>query len=171
MRRKISEYEIHQVEEFIMDLKEAYAIKLRREDYIGEAWIAYLEMRRKYSYAIPNSFYWDKVETCVLQHLTEVIKKKNAGFNQYNTCSLNKVQKNFKEEMGVRCPSERGDFVNWIALWDYVECLGTIKYAIVRLLFRGEEDGYIIKTLHLDEARYFKLKRELQQDFIAYANN
>ena len=58
MVKKISKYEIHQIEVFALDLKKEYKIKFQREEYMNEVWIAYLEMRHKYKYTISDSFYW-----------------------------------------------------------------------------------------------------------------
>lgn len=52
MVKKISKYEIHQIEVFALDLKKEYKIKFQREEYMNEVWIAYLEMRHKYKYII-----------------------------------------------------------------------------------------------------------------------
>ena len=94
MKKKLSEYEIRQVEKFILDLKKEYGIKLNWDDYRAEAWIAYLEMKNGYKYTISDSFYWESVEKCLLKHFEQVIKEKNRGFNQYNTSSLNKINEN-----------------------------------------------------------------------------
>ena len=91
MVKKISKYEIHQIEVFALDLKKEYKIKFQREEYMNEVWIAYLEMRRKYKYTISDSFYWKIVETCLLHHFEKLKKERNARFNQYNTKSLNKI--------------------------------------------------------------------------------
>ena len=168
MVKKISRYEIHQIEVFELDLKKEYKIKFQREEYMNEVWIAYLEMRRKYKYTISDSFYWKIVETCLLHHFEKLKKERNARFNQYNTKSLNKTYDGFREELGAYCCAGNGDFVNMIAIRDYAKKLGTVKYAIIRLLSSGGDDDYIMKRLKLEEEQYFKLKEELKEDFFRY---
>lgn len=46
--------------------------------------------------------------------------------------------------------------------------MGTVKYAIIRLLSSGGDDDYIMKRLKLEEEQYFKLKEELKEDFFRY---
>lgn len=168
MKKKLSEYEIRQVEKFILDLKKEYGIKLNWDDYRAEAWIAYLEMKNGYKYTISDSFYWENVEKCLLKHFEQVIKEKNRGFNQYNTSSLNKINENYKEEVGTLCCGRNDDFVNKIAWRGFVRSLGKTKCDIVGLLYAGEDDRYIMRKLHMDEIDYFKLKRKLQNDFLSY---
>lgn len=55
-----------------------------------------------------------------------------------------------------------------IAIRDYAKKLGTVKYAIIRLLSSGGDDDYIMKRLKLEEEQYFKLKEELKEDFFRY---
>ena len=171
MVKKISKYEIDQIEAFAVDIKRKYRIKFRLEEYLNEVWVAYLEMRRKYKYSISNSFYWKNVENCIVHHFETLKKKRNAQFNPYNTKSLNKIYEGFREELVAYCPARKSNFINTIALWDYAKGLGPLKYAIVRLLYCREDDDYIMQRLQLGKIRYFELKKELQNDFILYMNS
>lgn len=81
---------------------------------------------------------------------------------------MNKTYEGFREEFGAYCCTKNGNFVNMIAMRDYAKNLGPVKYAMIRLLFSGEDDTYIMKRLQLREEQYFKLKEELKKDFYRY---
>ena len=170
MKRKLSAYEIQQVEEFILELHKEYALKLPLTDYIGESWIAYLEMRKEYKYAITGYWYWENVEKSILEHIDKLKKKRNMQLKIYSRLSLNKTYGTYKEEIGSLFCKNRGDFVNTIALWDYAKRLGPLKYAIIRMMSGGEDDSFIMRTMHLETGRYLEIKKELRDDFIKYKN-
>ena len=48
--------------------------------------------------------------------------------------------------------------------------LGEIKYAILKLMYAGEEDTDIINILRLSEHEYYLYKTELRRDFQKYIN-
>lgn len=82
--------------------------------------------------------------------------------------SLNQRFGEEKEEIGAIFPGKTGDFANYVALWDYAERLGSIKYEILNLMNAREEDYDIMRILHLDKEDYYGLKKELREDFLYY---
>ena len=55
-----------------------------------------------------------------------------------------------------------------IALWDYAQRLGGIKYEVLKLMYAKEEDYDIMRILRLDREDYYEIKRELREDFERY---
>ena len=146
MRNKISRYEENQVDRFLYDLYLLWGGNLDEDMCIGEGWIVYLEGREKYQYDIDGNL---------------LSYTKNDG-------TLNQRFGEEKEEIGAIFPGKTGDFANYVALWDYAERLGSIKYEILNLMNAREEDYDIMRILHLDKEDYYGLKKELREDFLYY---
>jgi len=73
-----------------------------------------------------------------------------------------------REEIGTLIPGKQGDFVKYIALWDYAERLNGREYEILRLMNAREDDYDIMRILHLDKGYYYEIKSELRKDFKRY---
>lgn len=168
MRNKISRYEENQVDRFLYDLYLLWGGNLDEDMCIGEGWIVYLEGREKYQYDIGDAEYWEYVRTNVKKLFLDLRKIRNNRIRIESRLSLNQRFGEEKEEIGAIFPGKTGDFANYVALWDYAERLGSIKYEILNLMNAREEDYDIMRILHLDKEDYYGLKKELREDFLYY---
>ena len=168
MRNKISRYEENQVDRFLYDLYLLWGGNLDEDMCIGEGWIVYLKGREKYQYDIGDAEYWEYVRTNVKKLFLDLRKIRNNRIRIESRLSLNQRFGKEKEEIGAIFPGKTGDFANYVALWDYAERLGSIKYEILNLMNAREEDYDIMRILHLDKEDYYGLKKELREDFLYY---
>lgn len=168
MVNKISTYEENQVDRFLYELYLLWGKNLEEEMCISEGWIIYLEGKEKYQYDIGDAEYWEYVQKNVRRRFAELRTMRNERIRLESLMSLNQTYGEIREEIGTLIPSKTGDFVNSIALWDYAQRLGGIKYEVLNLMYAREDDYDIIKTLRLDKEEYYEIKRTLRKDFQHY---
>lgn len=168
MGKKISDYERRQVDKFLYELYSIWGQNLDREECRNEGWMIYLDGRKKYKYDIGDAEYWDYVGKNVRKRLEQIRQNRNEKYRLESRMSLNCKYGEEKEEIGTIIPDKSGDFVNGIALWDYLKNLGEQKYRILRLMNAKEDDIDIMKRLYLTEEEYFSIKLELREDFQLY---
>ena len=135
---------------------------------ISEGWIVYLDGKEKYRYDIGDAEYWQYVQENVKRRFAELRTVRNERIRLESRMSLNQTVGDAEEEIGVLVPAKTGDFVNSIALWDYAQRLGGIKYEVLKLMYAKEEDYDIMRILRLDREDYYEIKRELREDFERY---
>ncbi len=170
MRKSISEYEYRQAQNYIYDAYSMWGENLNKEECIASCWIAYLEGKKVYQYIIGSEEYWEGISLRLKECLVKIRHTRNERIKLESNMSLNHRYEDGKEEIITMLPGKFGDFVNGIALWDYSKNLGEIKYAILKLMYAGEEDTDIINILRLSEHEYYLYKTELRRDFQKYIN-
>ena len=168
MVNKISLYEELQVEKYLYELYLLWGGSLEEEMCISEGWIVYLEGKEKYQYDVGDAEYWQYVQENVKRRFAELRTIRNERIRLESRMSLNQTFGDVKEEIGALMPAKTGDFVNWIALWDYAQRLGGIKYEVLRLMYAKEEDYDIMRILYLEKEDYYEIKRTLRKDFQHY---
>lgn len=170
MKNNLSVYEEKQVSRFLYELYLLWSETLEESECIGEGWIVYLDGKEKYQYDIGDVDYWDYVQTNVKEKFADLKRIRNEKISLESRMSLNQRIPGTEEEIGIFFPGKTGNFENSIVLWDYAKRLGSLKYAILRLMCAREEDYDIQHILHLSEEEYYRLKRELRNDFLNYVN-
>lgn len=168
MVNRISVYEENQVERFLQDLYLLWGGSLEESMCIGEGWIVYLEGKERYQYDIGDAEYWEYVQTNVGNRFAELKSIRSKRIRLESKLSLNQKFGEEKEEIGTLIPGKKGDFVKYIALWDYAQRLGGLKYEVLKLMYAKEDDYDIMRILHLDREYYYEIKRELREDFEDY---
>lgn len=168
MVNRISMYEENQVERFLYELYLLWGGSLEEATCIGEGWIVYLEGRERYQYDIDDVKYWEYVQENVKKRFCELRAIRNERIRLESRLSLNQKFGETREEIGTLIPGKQGDFVKYIALWDYAERLNGREYEILRLMNAREDDYDIMRILHLDKEYYYEIKRELRKDFKRY---
>ena len=168
MANRISIYEELQVEKYLYDLYLLWGRNLEESMCISEGWIVYLDGKEKYRYDIGEAEYWQYVQENVKRRFAELRTVRNERIRLESRMSLNQTFGDAEEEIGVLVPAKTGDFVNSIALWDYAQRLGGIKYEVLKLMYAKEEDYDIMRILRLDREDYYEIKRELREDFERY---
>lgn len=72
------------------------------------------------------------------------------------------------ETVGARLARKVGDCANSIALWDYAQRQGSVKYRILKQLFYQFEDWEIIEENNLTPDTYYMLLEEIQEAFVEW---
>ena len=168
MANRISRYEENQVDQFLHEVYLIWGNNLEESACMGEGWIAYLESKENYKYDINDVEFWEYIQENVIKRFGELRTIRNEKIRLESRLSLNRKFGEAREEIGTLIPGKQGDFVKYIALWDYAQRLGGIKYKVLKLMYAKEEDYEIMRTLHLDKEYYYEIKWELRVDFERY---
>lgn len=168
MENRISRYEENQVDQFLHEVYLIWGNNLEESSCMEEGWITYLESRENYKRNINDVEFWEYIQENVIKRFGELRTIRNERIRLESRLSLNQKFGEAREEIGTLIPGKRGDFVKYIALWDYAQRLGGIKYEVLKLMYAKEEDYDIMRILHLDKESYYEIKRELREDFERY---
>lgn len=167
-RRLMSDYEVKEASRFISDIYELHGRSLDEEEWTGEAWVAYMELWRRCEGRIYLYYDWGQVYHELRAVMARLKSARNKKITLESRLSLNAVYGENGQMAEAWFPRVRGDFVNQIALWDYVKRLGGLKARILTLMAKREEDYEIMEAMHLSVQEYYLIKMELRFDFEMY---
>lgn len=164
----MSEFEIREVQNFILQVYRLHGKGLEKEEWESAAWIKYLELRKMCGGKIYLYYDWKQIYDVLRALVQELKRHRNEQFHFESKLSLNaSYSKNGAAvESWLRIKSS--DFVNQLALWDYVRRLGTMKYNVIKRMYDRETDEDIAKELDLPTDTYNLIKRDLRVDFMEY---
>lgn len=168
MSNKISRYEENQVDQFLYEVYLIWGSNLEESACMGEGWITYLESKENYKNNINDVEFWEYIQENVIKRFAELRTIRNEKIRLESRLSLNQKFGEAREKIGTLIPGKQGDFVKYIALWDYAERLNGREYEILRLMNAREDDYDIMRILHLDKGYYYEIKSELRKDFKRY---
>lgn len=69
------------------------------------------------------------------------------------------------ESVGMHLFGAVNDYSKSVALWDFVNNLGSEKCRVVRLMHYGMTDAEIMDSCRLSDRTYYGMLEELQKDF------
>lgn len=164
----MSEYEMIQVDKFIADLYGIWGRNLDQEEVRSEAWITYMEIWKACNGEIYRYYDWGDIYVKLKETIDRLRRIQNEKIQLESRLSLNMTFGEDGPTVESWFPRRSGDFVNQIALWDYIRRLGELKTRILRLMYQKEEDYEIMCRVHLTLQEYYLIKMELRQDFKVY---
>ncbi len=169
-QKAISNYECAQVSKFANDIYRIYGKNVDYDDWFGEAWIVYLQLRKDNPEKLADGSIWNEAFRAFRIRLQELQKENNQKRRMESPFSLNATYGESNAAAETWFCAKSGDFVNAVMLWDYAKGLGEEKNRILTFMNRREDDWYIMRKLHIPVERFYQLKAELRQDFAAYWN-
>lgn len=164
----MSDYEIKEATRFMSDVYNMCVKNLDRDEWFGEAWITYLEIRKECGGKIYLFYDWGEFYNRLKRVTIKIKRERNARISLESELSLNASYGENGPMVETWFPRTSGDFVNQIALWDYIVRLGNDKYKILKLMSQREDDFEIMKKLRLSVQEYSLFKLELRFDFQKY---
>lgn len=141
---------------------------ISEDEFRSNAWMAYMEARKKYSYELASTQYWYDVEKIMWEKINEYKQYRNRIYRLNANLSLDQTWGESKESIGSLFFPVKGNFVNGIVFWDYVNRLGDKKVRVIRLITEREEDYDIMEQLHMSLDEYYELKLEIKEDMRGY---
>ncbi len=166
--KRLSIHEITQANNFIYGMYVKFGSGIREDEFRSNAWMAYMEARKKYSYELTSAQYWVDVEKIMWDKIDEQKKYINNMYRINANLSLDQIWGEYKESIGSLFFPAKGNFVNGIVFWDYVNRLGDKKVRVIRLITEREDDFDIMEQLHMSLDEYYELKLEIKEDMREY---
>jgi hypothetical protein len=142
-----------------------YPYHMDYEECIQECWRAFLIAKRTYPQVAGCCNFAVYAERCILEALDFLRRRRNQRIALESRLSLDMRYDGYGEAIGERYFRKTGDFTNAVALWDFAQRLGEIKYHILLQLYDRLEDWEIIEENRMLPEHYYALVREMQEDF------
>ena len=160
-----SNWEYKVAEKIICEAVDNYGQGMDCEECTSEAWRAYLEADRTYCDFSGCCSHKDYAAFRVIEALNQMRQKRNERFALESALSLDMRVEDSNESIGARFGRRYGDFTKHVALWDFVERLGSEKHKLVKQLSHQCSDIEIMEKYGLSRIGFYTILAELQVDF------
>lgn len=161
-----SEYQFQVANRFISQQVRRYGRHMDEIECMQEGWRAFLYARRTYRKVAGCCNFAVYAEYAVREALDLMRYRRNQRIRLESPCSLDMSYEDGNETVGARLARKVGDCANSIALWDYAQRQGSVKYRILKQLFYQFEDWEIIEENNLTPDTYYMLLEEIQEAFV-----
>lgn len=161
----MSEIEYLAMDRLIRKCVREYGRGMDQEECRADAWRVLLEAKMTFPDVAGCCNFASYAQFNIKEYLDEARKKRNRRIAIESPFSLDVQYYETNECMRDRLTGKVNDCFNYVALWDFVESLGSEKHMIARMMDHGMVDGEIMTQCHLDARTYYGILEELQKDF------
>lgn len=160
-----SELQFQTANRFIHQQIRRYGHFMAEDECIQECWRAFLAARRSYLRVSGCCRFTTYAERHILEALDLLRRHRNQRISLESNFSLDMRYEGCSETMRERYFRKTGDCSDSVALWDFAQRQGELKYRILRQLYNQLEDWEIIAENHLRPESYYALLSEIQEAF------